>query len=175
MRRARWRRHGFRDSFAGEAIVCIGLTEPRGGSDAANLSLSARRNGDHYILKGEKSSISMADQADAIVVFARPDARRRRAGRQRFFVPMDTKGVSTLRFNDLGSKAIGRWSVFFDEVIVPVANRLADEGKGFVQVMQGFDLSRALIGLQVLGAAQARWTRAGPVPRRGGGAWMGRL
>jgi cyclohexanecarboxyl-CoA dehydrogenase len=141
---------------AGEAIVCIGLTEPRGGSDAANLSLSARRNGDHYILKGEKSSISMADQADAIVVFARTGTAEDGArGVSAFFVPMETKGVSTLRFNDLGSKAIGRSSVFFDDVVVPVENRLADEGKGFVQVMQGFDFSRALIGLQVLGAAQA--------------------
>lgn len=141
---------------AGEAIVCIGLTEPRGGSDAAHLALSARRDGDHYVLKGEKSSISMADQADAVVVFARTGSAADGAkGVSAFLVPMQTKGVSTSRFNDLGSKAIGRSSIFFDEVIVPVENRLADEGKGFVQVMQGFDFSRALIGLQVLGAAQA--------------------
>ena len=141
---------------AGEAIVCIGLTEPRGGSDAAHLALSARRHGDHYVLKGEKSSISMADQADAVVVFARTGSAAEGAkGVSAFLVPMKTKGVSTSRFNDLGSKAIGRSSIFFDDVIVPVENRLADEGKGFVQVMQGFDFSRALIGLQVLGAAQA--------------------
>ncbi len=59
---------------AGEALLCIGLTEPRGGSDAANLQLSARRDGDGYVLNGEKSSISMADQADAAVVFARTGA-----------------------------------------------------------------------------------------------------
>lgn len=141
---------------SGQSVVAIGLTEPRGGSDAANLALSARRDGDHYILKGEKSSISMADQADAIVLFARTGSPADGArGVSAFLVPMDTPGVSTLRFTDLGSKAIGRSSVFFDEVRIPVGNRLADEGSGFVQVMQGFDFSRALIGLQVLGAAQA--------------------
>ncbi|HJS84826.1 MAG TPA: acyl-CoA dehydrogenase family protein, partial [Acetobacteraceae bacterium] len=56
---------------AGEALLCIALTEPRGGSDAAHLMLSARRSGDSYVLNGEKSSISLADQADAAVVFAR--------------------------------------------------------------------------------------------------------
>jgi cyclohexanecarboxyl-CoA dehydrogenase len=141
---------------SGRSVVAIGLTEPRGGSDAANLTLSARRDGGDYILKGEKSSISMADQADAIVLFARTGSAADRArGVSAFLVPMDTPGVSTARFTDLGSKAIGRSSVFFDEVRIPAANRLADEGSGFVQVMQGFDFSRALIGLQVLGAAQA--------------------
>lgn len=141
---------------SGQSVVAIGLTEPRGGSDAANLALSARRDGDHYILKGEKSSISMADQADAVVLFARTgEASDGARGVTAFLVPMDTPGVSTLRFTDLGSKAIGRSSIFFDEVGIPAANRLAAEGSGFIQVMQGFDFSRALIGLQCIGAAQA--------------------
>ena len=55
----------------------------------------------------------------------------------------------------MGSAIIGRGSVFFDDVRVPVSHRLGDEGKGFTQVMQGFDYSRALIGLQCCGAAQA--------------------
>lgn len=141
---------------SGRSVVCIGLTEPRGGSDAANLVLSARRDGDRYILKGEKSSISMADQADACVLFARTgrveDGAR---GVSAFLVPMDTPGVSTQRYKDLGSHAIGRSSIFFDDAIIPAENRLAAEGAGFIQVMQGFDFSRALIGLQVTGAAQA--------------------
>jgi cyclohexanecarboxyl-CoA dehydrogenase len=142
--------------ISGDAIVALGLTEPRGGSDAANLVLAARRDGDRYILKGEKSSISMADQADAVVVFARTGLVADKArGVSAFLVPMDTPGITTLRFSDLGSKAIGRSSIFFDDVVIPAANRLAAEGAGFVQVMQGFDFSRALIGLQVLGAAQA--------------------
>jgi cyclohexanecarboxyl-CoA dehydrogenase len=141
---------------AGDAIVAVALTEPRGGSDAGNLMLSAKRVGDTYVLNGEKSSISMADQADATIVFARTGTPAEGArGVSAFLVPMDTKGVTTTRFNDLGSKAIGRGSIFFDGAEIPVANRLADEGKGFAQVMQGFDYSRALIGLQCAAAAQA--------------------
>ncbi|HRE21230.1 MAG TPA: acyl-CoA dehydrogenase family protein [Rhabdaerophilum sp.] len=141
---------------SGEKVFCIALTEPRGGSDAANLALSARRDGNGYILKGEKSSISMADQADAVVLFARTGTSEEGArGVSAFFVPMDTTGVSTLRYKDLGSHAIGRSSIFFDDVRIPPAFRLADEGMGFVQVMQGFDFSRALIGLQVIASAQA--------------------
>jgi cyclohexanecarboxyl-CoA dehydrogenase len=140
----------------GEAVVCIGLTEPRGGSDAANLVLSARRDGKRYILRGEKSSISMADQSDAIVLFARTGPVEAKArGISAFLVPMNTPGITTRRYKDLGSHAVGRCSIFFDDVVVSEECRLAEEGAGFVQVMQGFDFSRALIGLQVLGAAQA--------------------
>ncbi len=149
-------RHWISRIVSGDAIVAVALTEPRGGSDASNLMLSAKRVGDTYVLNGEKSSISMADQAAATIVFARtgkPEDGAR--GVTAFLVPMDTKGVTTTRFNDLGSKAIGRGSIFFDGAAIPVSHRLADEGKGFAQVMQGFDYSRALIGLQCAGAAQA--------------------
>ncbi|MFV0299186.1 MAG: acyl-CoA dehydrogenase family protein [Hyphomicrobiaceae bacterium] len=141
---------------AGEILLSLGLTEPRGGSDAANLALSARKDGNRYILKGEKSSISMADQSDAIILFARTGPQEARArGVSAFLVPMDSPGITTQRYKDLGSHAVGRCSIFFDDVEVPEANRLAGEGAGFIQVMQGFDFSRALIGLQVLGAARA--------------------
>ena len=103
-----------------------------------------------------REQIGRVDQADATIVFARtgkPDEGAR--GVSAFLVPMDSKGVSTTRFNDLGSKAVGRGSIFFDGVEIPVSHRLADEGKGFAQVMQVFDYSGALIGLQSAGAAQA--------------------
>jgi cyclohexanecarboxyl-CoA dehydrogenase len=145
-----------RRMVAGEAVIALALTEPRGGSDAANLMLSARRHGGGYVLTGEKSSVSMVDQADAAIVFARTgtpaDGQR---GVTAFLMPLDAKGVSTTRFSDLGSKAVGRGSIFLDEVEVPAAQRLGGEGMGFAQVMQGFDFSRALIGLMCVGAAQA--------------------
>jgi len=141
---------------SGEAIVGLGLSEPRGGSDAANLALRARRDGDDYILNGEKTSISCADQADAVVLFARTGTPEEGArGVSAFMVPMDLPGVQRTRFDDLGSKVVGRGSLFFDDVRIPVGNRLGDEGKGFTQVMQGFDYSRVLIALQCIAAAQA--------------------
>ena len=142
--------------ISGDALVGLGLTEPRGGSDAANLQVKARRVGDEYVLSGEKTSITWCDQADAIVVFARtgqPDDGAR--GVTAFFVPLDLPGVQRTRFNDVGSKVSGRGSVFFDDVRVPLENRMGDEGKGFTQAMQGFDFSRCFIALQCIAAAQA--------------------
>ncbi len=139
----------------GEALLAIALTEPRGGSDAANLRLKMERVGDHYVLNGEKTSISAADQADAAVVFARTGSVESGAhGVSAVLVPMDLPGITRNRFDCHGQRAIGRGSLFFENVKVPVDHLLGQEGKGFVQVMQGFDFSRALIGLQVLAVAR---------------------
>ncbi len=139
----------------GRALLAIALTEPRGGSDAANLRLRVERDGDEYVLNGEKTSISAADQADAAVVFGRTGSVESAAhGVTAVLVPMDLPGISRSRFDCHGQRAIGRGSLFFDNVRVSADHRLGEENKGFVQVMQGFDFSRALIGLQVLAVAQ---------------------
>ncbi|WP_454737815.1 cyclohexanecarboxyl-CoA dehydrogenase [Cupriavidus necator] len=140
----------------GEALLAIALTEPRGGSDAASLRLRMERDGDFYVLNGEKTSISAADQADAAVVFARSGSVESGArGVSALLVPMDLPGITRNRFDCHGQRAIGRGSIFFENVRVPASHLLGKEGEGFVQVMQGFDFSRALIGLQVLAVAQA--------------------
>ena len=142
--------------ISGEAICALGLTEPRGGSDAATLTLRAHRDGAHYLLDGEKASISFGDQADVVVVFARTgDLAEGARGVTAFLVPLDAKGVQRTRYADLGSKLVGRGSLFFDAVRVPADHRIGAEGKGFTQVMQGFDYSRVLIALQCIAAAQA--------------------
>ncbi len=139
----------------GEVLLAIALTEPRGGSDAANLRLRVERVGDEYVINGEKTSISAADQADAAVVFGRTGSIESAAhGVTALLVPMDLPGITTSRFDCHGQRAIGRGSIFFENVRVPPDHRLGDENKGFVQVMQGFDFSRALIGLQVLAVAR---------------------
>ena len=139
----------------GEALFAIALTEPRGGSDAANLRLKVERVGDHYVLNGEKTSISAADQCDAAVVFGRTGSVEAQAhGVTALLVPMDLPGITRNRFDCHGQRAIGRGSLFFENVRVPADHRLGEENKGFVQVMQGFDFSRALIGLQVLAVAR---------------------
>ena len=139
----------------GEALLAIALTEPRGGSDAAQLRLRVERVGQEYVINGEKTSISAADQADAVVVFGRTGNVESGAhGVTALLVPTDVPGLTRSRFDCHGQRAIGRGSLFFENVRVPVQHRLGDENKGFVQVMQGFDFSRALIGLQVLAVAR---------------------
>jgi cyclohexanecarboxyl-CoA dehydrogenase len=140
---------------SGDILPALALTEPGAGSDAANLQLSAEKSGRDYLLNGEKTSISMADQADIAIVFARTgkpgDGAR---GISAFLVPMDSPGITTTRFRDLGEHAVGRGSIFFDSVKVAGEHLIGAEGKGFTQVMQGFDFSRALIGLQCLAVAR---------------------
>ncbi len=139
---------------AGEAILGVALTEPGGGSDAANLQLQAKKVEGGYRLKGEKASISMADQADIMVVFARTGNRGSRAkGVSAFLVDMNWDGVSTGRYEDMGQRCVGRGSIFFDDAFVPEDHRLGEENRAFSQVMEGFDFSRALIGLQCLAVA----------------------
>lgn len=140
---------------SGEIIPAIGLTEPGGGSDAANLSLRARRDGETWILDGEKTSTTFATQAGFAVVWARTGPAGSGArGISAFLVPLDLPGVRTGEFDDVGGRAAGRGWLHLDGVRVPAAHLVGAEGEGFVQVMQGFDYSRALIGLQCLAVAR---------------------
>ena len=141
---------------SGRTTSCLALTEPSAGSDAANIRLRADRKGDRFVLNGEKTSISMAHQADIGVVFARSGTQEERAhGITAFLVNLDQPGISRTTFTDVGSGVVGRGSIFFDDVEVPADNMIGDEGMGFKQVMGGFDFSRALIGLQCIAPAQA--------------------
>jgi cyclohexanecarboxyl-CoA dehydrogenase len=141
--------------ITGEVIPCIALTEPSAGSDAADVSLKAVREGDEYVLTGEKTSISMANQADVAVVFARTGTRESKArGVSAFLVPLDDPTVTRGTFEDHGGRSTGRGTLHFDGTRIPAAHLLGDENGGFVQVMTGFDYSRALIGLQSLGVAR---------------------
>ncbi len=139
----------------GEVVTALAVTEPSGGSDAAHVKLQARRDGDHYIIDGEKTSISFSSSAHTALVMARTGTMEQGAhGVSAFYVDLNSPGISRTRFRDLGSRAIGRGSLFFDSVRVPANARVGTEGAGFEQVMQGFDFSRALIGLMCIGAAE---------------------
>lgn len=141
--------------LAGEIIPCIALTEPSGGSDAANLILSARKEGNEYVLTGEKTSISMATQADVTVVFARTGTTESKSGGvSAFLVPLDDPSITRTSFEDHGGKSAGRGTLHFDGTRVPESHLLGAENRGFSQVMTGFDYSRALIGLQSLAVAR---------------------
>jgi cyclohexanecarboxyl-CoA dehydrogenase len=139
----------------GDVLPALAVTEPQGGSDAAHIRLQARRDGDGYVLEGEKTSISFASYADTALVMARTGTPEEGArGCSAFYVDLNSAGVTRSRFKDLGSRAVGRGQLFFESVRVPASSRIGAEGGGFGQVMQGFDFSRALIGLMCIGAAE---------------------
>jgi cyclohexanecarboxyl-CoA dehydrogenase len=139
---------------SGEEIVGIGLSEPHAGSDAGMPRMRARRERGGWVLDGQKS-LSLCNQAAATVVFARTSAEEVRAkGISAFLVPLDAPGVRREIFEDMGTVAVGRGLAHLDDVWIPEDHMLGEEGAGFTQVMHGFDFSRALIGLQCVGAAQ---------------------
>jgi cyclohexanecarboxyl-CoA dehydrogenase len=138
----------------GETVVALALTEPGAGSDAANLACRAERDGDGYVITGEKSGISLGMAAQAAIVFARTDPAGRARGVTAFLVPLDLPGVSRSPLRDMGTRAIGRAVLAFDHVRLPPSHRLGEEGTGFYQVMQGFDYNRIGIALACLGVAQ---------------------
>ncbi|PZX07434.1 cyclohexanecarboxyl-CoA dehydrogenase [Psychrobacillus insolitus] len=138
---------------SGEKIVGVAITEPSAGTDAGGILTTARLKGDHYILNGEKSGISAATIGDMFVVFAKTSPDLGSRGISAFIVPTDLDGVECKGYGDMGNKLIGRGSVYLNDVAVPKENLIGLENKGFAQVMNGFDLSRLLIGLQCVGAA----------------------
>jgi cyclohexanecarboxyl-CoA dehydrogenase len=141
---------------SGDAILALSITEPHAGSDAGALRLRATRTAHGYVLNGEKTSTTFVDCADAFLVFARTGAESDGPkGVTAFPVPSKTPGIQKSRFRDVGSAMSGRGSVFFDSVAVPLDHRLGSEGRGFSEVMAGFDYSRALIALQCVATAQA--------------------
>jgi cyclohexanecarboxyl-CoA dehydrogenase len=139
---------------SGEAVVALALTEPGAGSDAANLACRAERDGDGYVITGEKSGISLGMAAQAAILFARTDPAGRARGVTAFLVPLDLPGISRSPLRDMGTRAIGRAVLAFDHVRLPASHRLGEEGTGFYQVMQGFDYNRIGIALACLGVAQ---------------------
>ncbi len=141
--------------IAGTSIVGIGLSEPHGGSDAGNPKLQAKRVEGGWELNGSKS-MSFNQLADGVIVFAKTDPNEPKRGRgiSAFLVPFDVAGVTREPFGDLGTKPVTRGFVHFDRCVIPDDHLLGAEGKGFTQVMQGFDFSRALIALQCLAVAE---------------------
>lgn len=140
---------------AGEKVLCVCLTEPHCGSDAASITTRAVRKGDRYVISGEKSAITLLMAGHAGIVFAKTDPAAGSRGVSAFLVPFDLPGISKSPYADMGARGIVRGSLFLDNVEVPAENLIGPENGAFSRVMQTFEYTRALIGLMCIGAAQA--------------------
>ncbi len=138
---------------AGDTTLAFALTEPGAGSDAAAIQTRARRDGDDWLISGEKTSITFAGLADACVVFARSGDEGAH-GISAILVPLDQDGVTRQRAASVGSTLSARGSLFFDDARAPSDHLLGEEGRGFYQAMDSFDYNRAIIALACLGAAR---------------------
>ncbi|MFG1819386.1 acyl-CoA dehydrogenase family protein [Kribbella sp. NPDC049174] len=138
----------------------MAITEPGCGSDSANIQTTARLDGDHYVLDGEKIFVTAGGRCDAVVVWATLDKSLGRAAIKSFVVPKDTPGMTVERLDHkLGIRASDTATLRFENCRVPAANLLGspeiDTDKGFAGVMQTFDNTRPLVAAMAVGVARA--------------------
>ena len=135
-------------AISGEVILAIAMTEPGAGSDLASVQTRAIRDGDHYVLNGAKTFISNGQIADLVIVVAKTDpaADPPHRGITLLLVEADTPGfVRGRNLEKLGLKGQDTSELFFEDCRVPVANRLGEEGQGFVMLMQQLQQERLSI------------------------------
>ena len=140
----------------GEKFATFALTEPGVGTDAANLQTTARREGDTYILNGAKIWISLGDVADHFLLFATLDRAKKHRGITAFIVERGMPGFTSGTIHGkLGINAGNTGQLFLDEVRVPAANRVGEEGEGFTIAMSAIDQGRFTVATGAVGLAQA--------------------
>jgi acyl-CoA dehydrogenase len=140
---------------SGEVITSFALTEPDVGSDSGAVKTRAVRDGDVYRLSGTKRFITNADKADLFTVMARTGEEPGGRGVSAFLVPRDLPGVSVgFPEKKMGQKGARVCDVHFDDVAVPVANRLGGEGEGFRIAMKVLDRGRLHIAAVCVGVAE---------------------
>ena len=146
---------------SGHALGCFALTEPQAGSDASNQATTARRDGDHYVVTGRKLFITNGREATFALVFAQTDRQQGHRGISAFVVEKGTPGFTVSKTEDkLGIRASDTAELVFEEVRVPAANRLGDEGQGFRIALTAIDGGRIGIGAQAVGIAAGAYERA---------------
>jgi len=141
---------------SGEMLGAFALTEPQAGSDASSLKARARLDGDHYVLNGSKQFITSGQNAGVVIVFAVTDPDAGKRGISAFIVPTDSPGYQVARVEDkLGQHASDTCQIVFDNVRVPVANRLGAEGEGYKIALANLEGGRIGIASQAVGMARA--------------------
>ncbi|RME84765.1 MAG: butyryl-CoA dehydrogenase [Caldilineae bacterium] len=140
----------------GEKIGCFGLTEPAAGSDVAAMRTTARRDGDDYILNGEKMWITLADVADYMLVFAKTDPEKRHRGITAFMLERGMPGLTTGTIeNKMGVWASNTGWIAMNNVRVPKTNRIGQEGEGFKVAMSSLDNARMTVAAGAAGTIRA--------------------
>jgi glutaryl-CoA dehydrogenase (non-decarboxylating) len=143
---------------SGEKFGAFGLTEPNAGSDVAGMKATARKDGDSYILNGEKTWVSYADYADTFLVFAKTDPEARHRGISAFVVNRDEagEGLTTAPIkHKAGIHAGDTGSIFMHDVLVPAENRIGEEGEGFTIAMSSLENGRYTVAAGACGTIRA--------------------
>jgi acyl-CoA dehydrogenase len=150
--------------IAGNDKACFAVTEPNVGLDTLRLKTKATRDGDRYLLSGQKIWISTAQVASKMLILARTtpleQVSRRTEGLSLFFTDLDRRHIDVREIPKMGRSAVDSNELFIDQLPVPVADRIGEEGRGFEYILHGMNPERILIGAEAVGIGRAAIRKA---------------
>jgi acyl-CoA dehydrogenase len=149
--------------IAGRDKACFAVTEPNVGLNTLKLRTRAAREGDHYVVSGQKVWISTAQVATKVLLLARTtpiEEARGTHGLSLFYTDLDRRFVEVREIEKMGRKPVDSNQVFFDGLRVPAADRIGEEGKGFEYILHGMNPERILIAAEAVGLGRAALKRA---------------
>jgi acyl-CoA dehydrogenase len=150
--------------IAGEDKACFAVTEPDAGLDTLNLKTKAVRQGDRYLLSGQKIWISTAQVASKMLILARTapreSVRRKTEGLSLFYTALDRHHVDVREIAKMGRSAVDSNELFIEALPVPVADRIGEEGRGFEYILHGMNAERILIAAEAVGLGCAALRKA---------------
>ena len=156
------KQHWLPKVISGEWRACFGVTEPDAGLDTTKIKTRAVRHGDHYVINGQKIWTSTAQQAHKVVLLARTtpveDCARHTDGLSLFFA--DMKDVRVTEIAKMGRHAVDSNQTFFDDIVVPLEDRIGEEGQGFRYLLDSLNPERILNAAEVLGIGRRALTKA---------------
>jgi alkylation response protein AidB-like acyl-CoA dehydrogenase len=147
--------------ISGECITAIAMTEPGAGSDLQGIRTTARRDGNHYVINGNKTYITNGQNADLVIVVAKTNPEAGAKGTSLILVDADTPGFSKGRNLDkVGQNSADTSELFFEDCRVPITNCLGAENQGFIYLMSQLPQERLGIAISAMGGAQRAFDEA---------------
>jgi acyl-CoA dehydrogenase len=148
----------------GEQKACFAVTEPDAGLNTTRIKTKAMRDGEHYVISGQKVWISTAQVAEKMLILARTTpleaAKKPTQGMSLFYTDLDRSKVEVREIEKMGRKCVDSNQVFIDGLRVPVADRIGEEGRGFEYILHGMNPERILIAAEGIGLGKAALRRA---------------
>lgn len=138
----------------GKAFLGIATTEPTGGSDLANMRTRSQREGDSFVIRGEKAFLSGVEEAKSMGGGHLTLTRTGEEGFNFLYVPTSSPGASTQKFENMGRMGISTGAITYTDVRVPERYLIGEEGKGFRCAMEGFTVARSFVAAACVGAAE---------------------
>ena len=148
--------------IAGKDRACFGVTEPNAGLNTLKLSTKAEKQGDHYLVSGQKIWISTAQVATKILLLARTtpvEDAKGTEGLSLFYTDLDRSCIDVREIEKMGRKCVDSNEVFIDQLKIPVQDLIGEEGKGFSYILHGLNPERILIAAEAIGLGQAALAR----------------